>query len=85
MSIMTAKVGLLPTTPRSSAPCFLRSTTHANGTFGASAERLENFCCEDLAGYKKPRQIVFVDTLPRNALGKVQKHGVREQIIGPEE
>lgn len=40
---------------------------------------------EDLAGYKKPRQVVFVDTLPRNALGKVQKHRAREQIIGPEE
>ena len=32
------------------------------------------FCWEHLAGYKKPRRVIFVDTLPRNALGKVQKH-----------
>lgn len=32
------------------------------------------FCRDHLASYKKPRRIVFVDTLPRNALGKVQKH-----------
>jgi malonyl-CoA/methylmalonyl-CoA synthetase len=32
------------------------------------------FCREHLASYKKPRHIVFVDALPRNALGKVQKH-----------
>jgi malonyl-CoA/methylmalonyl-CoA synthetase len=52
---------------------------------GLTAEKVVEFCREDLAGYKKPRQVVFVDTLPRNALGKVQKHRVREQIIGPEE
>jgi malonyl-CoA/methylmalonyl-CoA synthetase len=32
------------------------------------------FCRERLASYKKPRRVVFVDALPRNALGKVQKH-----------
>ncbi|GHO70761.1 hypothetical protein KSC_096530 [Ktedonobacter sp. SOSP1-52] len=32
------------------------------------------YCRQRLASYKKPRRVVFVDTLPRNALGKVQKH-----------
>jgi malonyl-CoA/methylmalonyl-CoA synthetase len=32
------------------------------------------FCRDQLASYKKPRRIVFVSVLPRNALGKVQKH-----------
>ncbi|GER91183.1 long-chain-fatty-acid--CoA ligase [Dictyobacter vulcani] len=32
------------------------------------------FCREQLASYKKPRKIIEVDSLPRNALGKVQKH-----------
>jgi malonyl-CoA/methylmalonyl-CoA synthetase len=33
---------------------------------------------EHLARYKLPRQIVFVDVLPRNAMGKVQKTLLRE-------
>ncbi len=33
-----------------------------------------------LAGYKTPRRILFVDELPRNALGKVQKHLLRERF-----
>lgn len=31
-----------------------------------------------------PRQVVFVDALPRNALGKVLKYRVREGLIEPE-
>jgi len=37
-------------------------------------------CRDQLASYKKPRQVVFVEALPRNALGKVQKHILRERI-----
>ena len=38
------------------------------------------FCRERLASYKKPRRIIFARTLPRNALGKVQKHLLVEQV-----
>jgi malonyl-CoA/methylmalonyl-CoA synthetase len=38
------------------------------------------FCREHLASYKKPRQILFVEALPRNALGKVQKHVLAMQL-----
>src|SRR5918994_1893281 len=38
---------------------------------GLTAEKVTNFCREDLAGFKKPREVVFVEDLPRNALGKV--------------
>lgn len=38
------------------------------------------FCREQLASYKKPRKIVEVDSLPRNALGKVQKHILSAQL-----
>ncbi|GHO59008.1 acyl-CoA synthetase [Ktedonobacter robiniae] len=31
-------------------------------------------CRQRLASYKKPRRVIFVEALPRNALGKVQKH-----------
>jgi malonyl-CoA/methylmalonyl-CoA synthetase len=40
------------------------------------------FCRERLASYKKPRHVVFVDILPRNALGKVQKHLLARQLSG---
>jgi malonyl-CoA/methylmalonyl-CoA synthetase len=50
-----------------------------------TAEKVTSFCREDLASYKKPRQVVFVDELPRNALGKVLKHKVREGLSEPEE
>ncbi len=38
------------------------------------------FCRERLASYKKPRRVVFVESLPRNALGKVQKHLLTERL-----
>jgi malonyl-CoA/methylmalonyl-CoA synthetase len=38
------------------------------------------FCRERLASYKKPRRVVFVNVLPRNALGKVQKHLLAAQL-----
>lgn len=38
------------------------------------------YCRERLASYKKPRRVVFVEALPRNALGKVQKHLLSAQL-----
>jgi acyl-CoA synthetase (AMP-forming)/AMP-acid ligase II len=37
-------------------------------------EHLSAFVAERLADYKRPRQLFFVDELPRNATGKVMKH-----------
>ena len=42
-----------------------------------SAEQILEGCTGQLAPYKHPRRIFFVDALPRNAFGKVQKHRVR--------
>ena len=33
---------------------------------------------ERLAKYKLPKRVIFVDDLPRNAMGKVQKNVLRE-------
>ncbi|HEX8252768.1 MAG TPA: AMP-binding protein, partial [Thermoanaerobaculia bacterium] len=42
------------------------------GAFDAAA--LEQACREQLASFKVPRRFVKVETIPRTALGKVQKH-----------
>ena len=47
-------------------------------------EEVQAFCRDDLASYKKPREVVFVDELPRNAMGKVLKHEVREGLVEEE-
>jgi malonyl-CoA/methylmalonyl-CoA synthetase len=46
----------------------------------ALAEELVALCRDQLASYKKPRRVVFVRDLPRNALGKVQKHVLQTQL-----
>jgi malonyl-CoA/methylmalonyl-CoA synthetase len=47
----------------------------------ASADELVEHCRDQLASFKKPRQVFVVKDLPRNALGKVQKHVLREQLL----
>ena len=37
---------------------------------------------EKLAAYKSPKRVVFVDDLPRNAMGKVQKNLLRQTYAG---
>ena len=39
-------------------------------------------CHGKLAKFKIPRQLVFMDELPRNATGKVLKRVLREQVLG---
>ena len=40
---------------------------------------IEARCREKLASFKVPRAIHTVDSLPRNAMGKIQKHLLSEQ------
>ncbi len=48
---------------------------------GATAESaaIEERCREMLAGFKRPKAIRFVEQLPRNAMGKVQKAALRDE------
>nr|WP_315222702.1 AMP-binding protein [uncultured Duganella sp.] len=48
----------------------------------ADAEEIRAFCQGQIAYYKVPRYIVFVDAFPMTVTGKIQKFVLREQIAG---
>jgi acyl-CoA synthetase (AMP-forming)/AMP-acid ligase II len=50
----------------------------------ASGEELIAFCRERIASYKKPRHVVFIDALPKNASGKVLKRELRDRLAAGE-
>ncbi len=43
-----------------------------------TAAAIVEHCRALLAGYKKPKRVFFVEALPRNAMGKVQKHALAD-------
>jgi malonyl-CoA/methylmalonyl-CoA synthetase len=45
----------------------------------ADADAIRAGLADTLARYKQPRAILFVDALPKNAMGKVQKALLREE------
>lgn len=48
---------------------------------GATAEEILVHCAERLAPYKRPARVIFLDTIPRTASGKAQKHILRQSHI----
>jgi fatty-acyl-CoA synthase len=48
----------------------------------AVAEEIQAFCKGQIAHYKIPRYIKFVDGFPMTVTGKIQKFIMREQMIG---
>jgi acyl-CoA synthetase (AMP-forming)/AMP-acid ligase II len=47
----------------------------------ASEDELKDYIKKNLARYKVPRDVVFLDELPRNATGKVVKRELKEQEV----
>lgn len=47
-----------------------------------SADELIAHCRAALAGFKKPRRVLFVDELPKNASGKILKRELRRTLAG---
>ena len=45
----------------------------------STEDEIIEFCKENMAGYKKPRSVDFVDELPRNPSGKILKRVIRKQ------
>ena len=50
------------------------------GACDALADELKSFVKGKLAPHKYPRDIVFVDDLPKTATGKIQRFKLREQL-----
>ncbi|WP_433755695.1 benzoate-CoA ligase family protein [Nocardia sp. CA-135398] len=46
-----------------------------------TADELIGWCREELASFKRPRDVVFVDELPKTATGKIQRFRVRQQVL----
>ncbi|MDP2729221.1 MAG: long-chain-fatty-acid--CoA ligase [Dehalococcoidales bacterium] len=44
-----------------------------------TAEELMEYCRVNLASFKRPRAVVFIDELPRNPMGKIIKKELREK------
>jgi fatty-acyl-CoA synthase len=51
----------------------LRAVVVAHDDAGLDAESVQRYVRENLARFKVPRDVVFVDELPRNATGKILK------------
>ena len=49
----------------------------------ATEDDIIEYCRERLAGFKRPRSVVFADELPRNVMGKVLKRDLREMYGDP--
>jgi malonyl-CoA/methylmalonyl-CoA synthetase len=67
--VAEAAVAAAPDRVRGEVPVAYVVTTRA-----IDPSDLESLCREKLASFKVPRSFIMVDKLPRNALGKIQKH-----------
>ena len=47
-----------------------------------SEDEIIGHCIANLAKFKIPSSVAFIDALPRNATGKVLKRTLREQYVG---
>jgi malonyl-CoA/methylmalonyl-CoA synthetase len=73
--IAEAAVAAAPDRVRGEVPVAYIVTTRP-----VDARDLEARCREKLASFKIPRSFIVVDKLPRNALGKIQKHLLRHLL-----
>ncbi|MBW1815016.1 MAG: hypothetical protein JRJ39_15515, partial [Deltaproteobacteria bacterium] len=44
------------------------------------AEEIQTFCGKQLANYKIPSDIIFLDEIPRTPTGKILKRELRERL-----
>ena len=56
----------------------LKAVVVSRGSKQVSADEVKKYVKSNLAGYKVPRDVVFVDELPRTSTGKVLKRELKE-------
>ena len=54
----------------------------ALGNTGSSEAEILSLFDNRLAKFKHPRRVVFLDSLPKNAMGKVQKFELKRRLSG---
>jgi malonyl-CoA/methylmalonyl-CoA synthetase len=72
VAIVGAKDAALGQVPVAFVVCHEGQTTQA--------EVLIEFCRSHLARYKVPRTITFLDVLPRNTMGKIEKNTLKDRL-----
>ena len=48
--------------------------------YGVDTDELIAFVGERIASYKKPRQVIFLEAVPKTAVGKINRKAVRDQL-----
>ncbi|MBC8439627.1 MAG: long-chain-fatty-acid--CoA ligase [Deltaproteobacteria bacterium] len=69
----TAVIGI-PDPEWGQEPCAVVTLKNGKTT---TAEEIMEYCRSRLAGFKRPRQVIFVESLPRNTMGKVLRKELR--------
>jgi len=44
-------------------------------------DELLNYCSDKLAGFKRPKSVVFVESLPKDRVGKILKRELRDKLV----
>jgi len=44
----------------------------------ATEQEIKRFCLESIANYKVPKQVIFLDSLPKTATGKIRKEDLKK-------
>lgn len=75
---MAAVIGIPDEKSGESVKAFIQLKSGENAT----EEEILAYCKENMAGYKRPRQIEFRDELPVSAVGKVLRRVLRDEEMG---
>ena len=61
-------------------PVELKENLKGNLKENLTEESIQNFCKTQLTNYKRPKYIVFKESLPKTNLGKILRRELRESI-----